>query len=215
MRVTARCGQKCSHKSERHCDNTDSQRTFVVLTGFAVPLLASIAVRELIAPSTQSKSKIGRGTAGLGLLFLLLIFFIIWFAHRHPWAHEELSMTTLNGLTRGLFLILILGVLFGLSRFTQKRIQLLLGLGFTLVVWFDLITHAPSQNPTVDRSAYSGPLPVLQELEPIPKVGESRAMQSLKAHTELQKNLLSDPFNTFILQRGALYAGPASGSAGV
>src|SRR5205814_8867774 len=59
---------------------------------------------------------------------------------------------------------------------------------------------------TVARTGYGPGLQPLQELKPKPRLGESRAMLSFSAMWRLHLTLISDPFNSYLGERLALFA---------
>ncbi|PYX65423.1 MAG: hypothetical protein DMG78_29725, partial [Acidobacteria bacterium] len=179
---------------------------FVMLTTFAVPLLAACGVRGVLCATGEDKTKGWRFLTLLWLAMLASILLILWVARRYPAGSEPWVITARNGLERAAFLSLVLGVLYWISRLRDSRKQVVLGLGLLVLIWMDVATHAPPQNPTVARTVYEPGLLPLQELRPKPKLGESRAMPSFSAVWRFHLTLLSDPFNTYLGARLGLFA---------
>jgi hypothetical protein len=128
----------------------------------------------------------------------------VWFARLYPLPEEVFSTTRQSGLTRAIFLIAILGLLWALDRVGGAKPRLLLSLGLLLTLWLDIVTHAPSQNPRVMRSAYDSRLEPLQQLERKPKAGESRAMLSKAALYKFFINQEPDLLKGYLTSRLAL-----------
>ena len=179
---------------------------FVMLASFAVPLLAAYGAREALRRADGTKGRIPRLLGTIGSVFLVLILLILWIARRYPIDQGQWSVTAENGLTRGAFLVLVLGAFYAMTRVASVRTRLLLGISLLLLLWLDVATHAPSQNPTVLRTVYEPGLQPLQELKPKPQLAESRAMPSFSAHWRFHFTLLSDPFNTYLGARLGLFA---------
>ena len=71
------------------------------------------------------------------------------------------------------------------------------------LLWLDVLTHAPRQNPTVARAAYE---PELAKMEPRPRLGESRAMVSPSASYQLFYTMLTNQFDDFTFHRLGMVA---------
>src|SRR2546429_3520343 len=179
---------------------------FVMLTAFTVPLLAACGARKLLRPTGEEQARRWRFLAVLWLTMTSLVFLILWFAHDYPVGAEPWSGTARNGLERVAFLSLIVGVLYRLSRAREARKQVVLGLGLLALLWLDVVTHAPPQNPTVPRSVYEPGLQPVQQLKPRPTLGESRAALSFSAVWQFHSTMLSDPFKTYLGDRLGLFS---------
>ena len=171
---------------------------FVMLTTFAVPLLAACGVRKLLCETGEDSSRSWRFFTALWVTMLGLIFLIVWFAFYYPAGEEGWAATARNGLERAGLLSLIVGVVYRLSRIENLRKQGVFGFILLVVIWLDVATHTAPQNPTVARTVYEPGLQPLQDLKPKPKLGESRAMVSFSARFRFHFTMLSDPFNTYL-----------------
>jgi hypothetical protein len=86
---------------------------------------------------------------------------------------------------------------------------------FLVVLWVDIWTHTPPQNPTVNEVIYDPALrvrqsenettPIHSDLVPRPEAGKSRAMLSVKALVGLHNTIISDPFDGLAALRLGLY----------
>jgi len=179
---------------------------FVMLTAFTIPLLAACGARKLLCPTGEEQARSWRFLAVLWLTMTSLVFLILRFARDYPERAEAWADTARNGLERVAFLSPIVGVLYGLSRAREARKQVVLGLGLLALLWLDVVTHAPPQNPTVPRSVYEPGLQPVQQLKPRPTLGESRAALSLGAVWQFHSTMLSDPFKTYLGDRLGLFS---------
>jgi hypothetical protein len=84
------------------------------------------------------------------------------------------------------------------------RSQWLIRLGLLLLFWLDVLTHAPRQNPTVERWVYD-PVAELRHWSPAPRHGESRAMPSLAAELEMHNSALPNAAEDYMRKRMGLY----------
>jgi len=153
---------------------------FLMLMIFVVPLLAASGLNGL-QPSVEGAGiQVGQTLVVLGALLLSLIAGIVCFAYIHPLPSEKWAVTFQSGLSRGLLLLGVLGTLYGLACAARLKQRILLQCLLLLLVWMDMLSHAPRQNPTVEPSVYA-PLDPLQQHPFKPVLGESRAMHSLEA----------------------------------
>ncbi len=128
---------------------------FVLLTTFVLPLLAAQAVSWWQAlPETQSRLERKKlwqiGICLLGIMALILWW--EWLIRRPPQTNPIL--TTNNALLRAAFLVSILGSLVLLRRIKDSNLQRLARVCLLLLFWFDVFTHAPNLNPTIERIVY-------------------------------------------------------------
>ncbi|PYI84896.1 MAG: hypothetical protein DME26_12390 [Verrucomicrobia bacterium] len=179
---------------------------FVLLAIFLLPLLAASAVSEQAPRTENSPANVVRWTATIWLCLVGLIGYLVWSAGQHPHQFEDPSATLQSGLTRAIFLTLILGAFLLLGRAKKAKRQLLWGMCLLLLVWADVMTHAPRQNPTVDSAIYAPGLPDLQRLDPKPTPGQSRALLSREALSRFYATGFSNLVATYYGQRLGLFA---------
>src|SRR5262249_778454 len=127
---------------------------FVMLPVFLAPLLAAYAVRAYLEASVEFRNRFLRAGVTIGIVLLAAIGFLITVTFYRPGEDELVSVTAWNGLTRAAFLVAELGLCFALGRGNVARSKSLIALGLATLVWLDLATHAPRQNPSVDRSVF-------------------------------------------------------------
>ena len=171
---------------------------YVVLANFCLPLLAAYGTAEMtrVGARAGKESLIRWGVVGLVLTLLLAA--VVEFQWLYPFPGDSWPAVWRNGLSREGFLLLLWGVCaaLGWNRALQHRSPLgglLLGL-----LWADVATHAPSQNPVVTSAALH---PDLQRLNPHPGLGVSRVRVDAPAFVALNGHMLADPFNDLLCHR--------------
>jgi hypothetical protein len=198
---------------------------FVIPVVFLVPLLAAVALARWQAAEGHEAARWRRTALQVGTVLGIVTLGIIGLAVLRP-APDERSITTVfNGATRLLFLGAILGCGGLLMRSRQgarapaappagsDRVELgggsrracLLSLGLLTLLWLDVATHAPRQNPTVEAAVYAPGLAPLHQLKPQPALGESRALLRLDAILTLRSKFLTNAFAAYLCHRLSLY----------
>ena len=175
---------------------------WVVLPVFCIPLLAAWSVGRAVRWPPESGDGVWPTARVLGLIFLVMIAGIAWFAWRYPLLNGSWGTTWHSALSRAGFLILTLLTLLILCRVNDMRIRTLAGIVLLGSTVFDALTHMPRQNPVVARAALE---PGLVKLDPQPLPGQSRAMMSPAAEARLHQFALTNGFNDYIVSRLALY----------
>ncbi len=151
---------------------------FMFLFTFAMPVLAAhaIAAMETMARSGRN----GASARFVGFMMIMtggIIGALLWHARVHPFPNEQWPVLWHTGILRLVFVLLIPG----LAWWYWTKPVALLGWLLVLLVWADAITAGPSQNPTVDASVYQPGL-LARQLQPVPRLGESRAMVLQPVH---------------------------------
>jgi hypothetical protein len=137
-------------------------------------------------------------------ILLLLIALILWFA-RH-WPAGSLPWTSLaeNGLERAGFLICIIAILWLFV--TRPAWRGWTGLALLAVLWLDVLTHEPWQNPTAAPSIFR-PEPALATFMPDPVApGKSRIMMSPYSVQQIYFNPTPEVTTNFLLDRTVFLA---------
>ena len=178
---------------------------FVMLPVFLVPLLAAFAVRAYIEAPLELKKRFWRAGLMLGIALVVAIGLLVGFAYICPGKDEVWSVTAFSGLTRAAFLVAILGLWFVAGCAIEARLKWALVLGLVFLTWLDVATHAPRQNPSVERTVFQPGLLTLARLKPRPAPGESRAMLSLEAILGFRTKILTNAFNGYLIQRLGMY----------
>ena len=195
---------------------------YLLLVTFAAPLLAAFSLARI--------QELKRSTAIAGTVLLCLMIGVIIWLPRSSMTAAEAHAAVLNGFWRLGFLVLTGIVLFALARnsgatpsetessgtgilpvqtgeFSQgnwtgwKPVPLLFMI-LIILAWGDLLTHEPSQNPTVPPSVYQpGLARTYLAMKPQPELGGSRAMVSPKAFMQFIQLALHDPQTNYLVKR--------------
>lgn len=179
----------------------------VIPLAFALPLLAAFGVAAFMNVQDEAQRR-RRGYIGLGLLgaTLLVIAGITAHAYWVPYRDLLVRPVMVNAVCRAAFLIAIaLGCWWMTCLATAKR-RALIQAFVLMMVYFDLLTHVPQQNPSVDREALTVEIPWLKHMRPRPTLGESRALLSLTAQQQYLYGGTSNLTETYIAHRNGLFA---------
>ena len=144
---------------------------FVVMTVLAVPLLAAFGLRYVLSSSPDWKP-----AAWIGATMAVLIGFLVWFAEQYPVPDENPETTFNSGLSRALFLGVILVAGHCLSYYRSRRGYLTATAVLLAFVGYDGISHTPKQNPSITVQALEPG--IFEEEDDVPKAGADRAMIS-------------------------------------
>jgi hypothetical protein len=173
----------------------------VILVLTVAPMLAAFGAAAL----AERPERAGRFECGWALLMLLLIGAIVAWDLKSHLSDELWRATWQSGLSRAAFLVLMVffGGLFLRSR--GRRQALLAGM-LLVLFWLDLVTHAPTQNPTAQPFVYAPGLANAElKWDPAPRLGQSRAMLAPKAREFLLYNTLPSHEETYLRSRLAMH----------
>jgi hypothetical protein len=187
---------------------------FLVLTTFTVPLLAAFAVAQYQtswftegdAPrryAVPGREIDWRPIAVVGGVLVALMLAILWFAHRYPFPLDQWLATWKSAVGRIGFVALMWICLFASSRLSRPAFQRLAQVATLVVLVFDVLKHAPSQNPTVSAEVFT---PGMHELKPPPRIGQGRVMISPTAEEHLLRSTVRSPADDFVGKRLALWS---------
>lgn len=113
-------------------------------------------------------------------------------------AHAAVS----NGVSRMFFLVLTALVLFILARDSETPFFKIATLLLISLTWLDVLTHEPSQNPTIPPGIYQPRMARAHlTMDPQPDLGGSRAMVSPKAFMQFIQLALRDPAKNYLAKR--------------
>jgi Bacterial membrane protein YfhO len=174
----------------------------VTLVLALAPLLAAFGVAAL----TSNAQRAGKFEAGCAALLLLFIAAIVGWDRASHVPADVWQATWRSGLSRAAFLVLVF--LFGAAFLKSAGLrQALLGFLLLVVCWLDLLTHAPTQNPTVQPFVYTRGLANAHlKWDPPPRPGRSRAMLAPAARQFLRSNPLPAVEATYVRNRLAARA---------
>jgi hypothetical protein len=175
---------------------------FVLVTLFVLPLLAATAIGHY-ENWKPLPARWWRADLTCGGLLLVLLGLILWFARQWPAGQVAWTAVAANGLQRAGFLILIIGLLCLLVRRPAGRGWT--GLALLVLLWLDVLTHEPWQNPTVDPSIYQPGLDAILKPQPV-VAGESRVMMSPYSVRQLYYNPAADLAANYLLDRSVFLA---------
>jgi hypothetical protein len=180
---------------------------FVLTIGFAAPLLAGFAFAPLLCSAKEGLRPRGRKVVLLGTALLLLIGVILLWAWRFPFATDDVAATVRNGLSRAAFLAGAVVLLAAIASATKPGHQQVLSLLLVALLWLDVQTHMPPQNPTAPRWIYEPDLARAKlAMQPQPALGTSRAMVSPAAEKQFMQVITSDPKDNFLAKRMGYFA---------
>jgi hypothetical protein len=180
---------------------------FVLLVVFVVPMAAGFGSHWLQRSAAEPRAQ-QRLLLGAALLAALLAAVLFW-AGRFPLPGDSTAAALRNGLWRAVLLLLISGVLLAMARsgrrpsLAQNQTNSRLWPWLLLpLLWLDVWTHEPQQNPGVPTWVYTPGLAAQKlELKPQPRLGESRVMLSPAAETKFGSLALGDPKANYLVKR--------------
>lgn len=176
---------------------------FAFLPVFAIPLLAAYTIAWFRSSSSKSRGTAFYAPLGLMMVIVLAMVAVLWHARLHPFPYEQWPVLLHNGLTRIVFLVLIVGIVLIQGRIQKARLQLIVGCLLLAGIWLDAVTHAPTQNPAVDASVFAPGL-LTQRLDPVPRLGEARAFMTQESHHLFYGSELTDLAKDYLGRRCAL-----------
>ena len=191
---------------------------FVMVPVFAAPLLAAYALaalakppvntvvqtaaRETNAPAGLVPAGSRKGVMVLGLVLVGLLGAIVAWTQAASMPDMDAHLALVSGLTRLGFLILTGAVLLQLVGGAKSALAPFLPLALIVIVWLDVYTHEPGQNPVVPPNVYQENLARdHQTVVPAPELGQTRAMLSPTAALELTRFALGNARDNFLAKR--------------
>lgn len=192
---------------------------FVVPVLFCLPLLAAMALAKFLASSEASPtpgaarqerpaSRIdARLWSGVVATLILVLLAILWFGRALDLPKLDWPATWKNGLVRAAFLILVGGIVLRLRVPASNSARSLAGLGLLVILWLDVMTHAPRLTPAVERWVYEPGLAREQlALQPQPQAGASRVLISPFADFRLNHLALTNATEDFLYSRLSMFS---------
>lgn len=174
---------------------------FVFPINLVLPLMAAWGVAEIFKPDASQKP--WRTIVGITGATVVAIIFL---ARLIPNGDEPWTTVLINGSLRLVFLVGFAVAMFSLLKSKIRKTSILCAVAAAALIWIDLATHAPSQNPRIDRSLLSPGIQSIEALDPRPSPGHSRGMVSAEAHRKLGGTMASDPAQGHLLHRVGLWS---------
>mgnify|MGYP006908229873 FL=1 len=178
---------------------------FVALVVFLLPLLAAFGIAAL---RSAEPAQARRCLLGCAAITLAVIGVILGFGRFRPLYSGDYNLwpeTLISGCSRAALLVGVGLIFVGLQRATRPSIQRLLGISGLLLVFLDMATHLPRQNPTVPHWVYE-PIGQMREWTSTPQFGESRAMTSPIAESKLHRQFFKKAEEDAMRKRLGLYS---------
>jgi hypothetical protein len=176
---------------------------FLFLTTFAVPLLAGYGIRAFYELQLQRWSL----AAWIGVIFTVLIAAITTFDYYHPLPWELWQETCRNGISRILILFAGLVVIrFLFSPRIGRGVAGYIGIGLIVLLWLDIKTHVPDQNPTVPRNVYRVDAADTSLLKPRPGLGLGRLIISPEARERMHRTFSANHAEDYLASRLGYFA---------
>lgn len=169
---------------------------YLLLVTFIAPLLAAFALTRI------QQQNIPKQVIIVGVALLVILGVVLVWVCRSQLSSAEVHTVLFNGISRVVFFILTGAVLFILAKKWKLNISKVAPMILIIVAWLDVLTHEPTQNPTVSPNVYQ--LNLAREklaMNPQPDLGGSRAMVSPKAFIDFIHLALRDPANNFLAKR--------------
>ncbi len=184
---------------------------FVIPLTLVLPLLAALALRDLLAVPGQSPpaDTAARRRLGVSVIVLLAISVALTVhgsTHPLPGVGAASQRLLLVGSAiSAIALLLAVGAVLGLARAGTPARALLFGFGLLAVIAVDLKTHLPQLTPRVPPAIFHGNHPLVQPPD-APRLGGPRASITAQSLIELNRTLLPSLTDTLLLQRVSLCA---------
>jgi hypothetical protein len=175
---------------------------FVVLTVFALPLLAACGVSALMPVRAVERSGTRKLLLVAGVL-TAIIALLVAYARQYPAPEESWPVTATNGLMRGVFLWATVGLLLILAKSAGGRLLPLAAVAVLFALAADALSHAPNLAPTARQAVFD---PLTPSLQPPPRPGGSRALVSYWAHQRFNRTFEPGFEADFLAKRTGLFA---------
>jgi hypothetical protein len=186
----------------------------LLLTAFAVPLLAAFGLKALLPESGEpqtasSNPAAARPAASFHALWLIMgagVVFagtVIWIGWRSPAAFEQPLAMTRNTLARVAFWLASAGALWVVAATSSKPLQITGMAALLAGVWLDFLTHTPRQNPRLPAPCLQ---PGLGRTGLLPRAGQGRAFITPTAEAILLRSRVADPEADYLGKRLAQWS---------
>jgi hypothetical protein len=178
---------------------------YVLVIVFAGPLLAALAVAHWRNRLLANPREFSRSLGWLVAALALLIGIILCWAWDSPRPNDDVAAALTSGVSRIGFLFAIAAVLWLLGIDRGEGWQRIFSVALLLLLWLDVWTHQPSQNPTAPPGIYArGIVRDQLALKPEPVLGKSRLLISPAAYAQFTTAHIAE-VNTYLATRLACF----------
>jgi Bacterial membrane protein YfhO len=198
---------------------------FVILILAIAPLLAACGFAALAGgrkgmaffpalegPGGEEADAVVRASVSFGLVWtigvtlLFLLGMVLCLGWKFPLSGDvsPQAMAT-NASCRAFFLALVCLLSASVLK-SQGRRRVFIGCLLLAVIWLDLITHMPTQNPSVSAAVFTPGWARSQlKWEPEPRLGQTRVMLEPATEEALKYHVISNLAQNYLLQRLACF----------
>jgi hypothetical protein len=174
---------------------------YVIVIAFVWPLLAALAAAHWRNSVRELHQNALRSLYALAGAIAVLIGIILMWTWSSPRPDDDVSDAIFSGLSRIGFLLATVAVFWLLAQNRGLRWQQVFSTALLLLLWLDVWTHQPSQNPTAPPSIYATSLVRDQlALNPEPVLGKSRVLISPAAYEKFSTAHIAD-VNAYLASR--------------
>jgi hypothetical protein len=187
---------------------------FILLTAFALPLLAAFAVRRFENSELATRSLLR--VTGIGLLCVALVVGLAYWRplHSDRWSDaDNLLAATLewsaivpNAIVRAVCLAAVVGAFLISLRARSGGGRLFWQAAAVGVLAIDLLTHSPSLQPTLPSAAFTRTFRPPDAQMAWPSLGQGRVLISPGAEQRLLRSEVVDPLEDFTGKRQSLWS---------
>src|ERR1043166_904211 len=164
----------------------------VFFTAFLAAMLGAVAVAQLRQSDPAQNRRVRTKLIWLVAGMVLAIAGLLWFASAFPFFYDQWDVTFKNSMVRIFLLGLFVVLLVATGQSARSRIRFLAGIGLLLVVWIDIRTHLPSQNPIAEPVLLRPGFWAALVKSEAPRFGESRIFISRPAEEKLLYSTIPD-----------------------
>jgi hypothetical protein len=180
---------------------------FVTLPIVLIPLLAAVSIARYLSLNSVDRLGQRKRIVSIGIVLLVVIGILIGSSFLFPLKGASAAVAAQSGITRALYLVVIIAGFLALPHFKRPSAQKLARLGLLACFWLDAITAGPRPNPTVPLWVYEPNLArKALHLTPEPEIGRSRLMLNSQAEESVVRAPLSNAVDHVLFYRLAFYA---------
>lgn len=176
---------------------------FAVLACVLLPLLAALGVAAFRRGELSARPLLVSAVVALSLIVGLVV--LDRLTARYPGSAEvRWSIVASNGAVRAVFLAALVGVIAATRSAASARRRAWLGVAAPLLLWGDLMTHMPTQNPTTASWAFQSLAGAAAQPPPV-RLGAGRALPLPAAERKIHDASLPQSEAECLLKRLSLY----------